>query len=108
MLGVALLVPAGLTQLTELTELTATTAPTVTVAGLLWAAVIGAVTTALSYVAWYACRRRMSATTAGSVQLAIPVLTAAGAMVLLGERLTLLFVVAAVLVVGGLWVGRPR
>jgi drug/metabolite transporter (DMT)-like permease len=50
----------------------------------------------------------MSATTAGSVQLVIPILTAAGAMLLLGERLTLLFVVAALLVFAGLWIGRPR
>ena len=59
-------------------------------------------------MAWYACQRRMSATTAGSVQLVIPILTAAGAMLLLGERLTVLFVVAALLVFAGLWVGRPR
>jgi drug/metabolite transporter (DMT)-like permease len=99
LLAVALLVPVGFT---------AATGPTVTGAGLAWAVVMGAVTTALSYVAWYACQRRMSATTAGSVQLVIPILTAAGAMVLLGERLTVLFVVAALLVFAGLWVGRPR
>jgi hypothetical protein len=29
-------------------------------------------------------------------------------MLLLGERLTLLFVVAALLVFAGLWIGRPR
>jgi drug/metabolite transporter (DMT)-like permease len=98
-LAVALLLPVGFT---------ASTGPTVTAAGPAWAAVMGAVTTAMSYVAWYACQRRMSATTAGSVQLVIPILTAGGAMVLLGERLTLLFVVAAALVVAGLWVGRPR
>jgi drug/metabolite transporter (DMT)-like permease len=69
---------------------------------------MGAVTTALSYVAWYACQRRISATTAGTVQLVIPILTAVGATVLLGERLTALFALAAVLVIAGLWVGRPR
>ena len=98
-LAVALLVPVGFT---------ATTGPIVTLSGLLLATVMGAVTTALSYVAWYACQRRMSATTAGAVQLVIPILTAAAAMLLLGERLTLVFVVAALLVFGGLWVGRPR
>jgi drug/metabolite transporter (DMT)-like permease len=80
----------------------------VTPSGLLLAAAMGAFTTAFAYVAWYACQRRMSATTAGSVQLLIPILTAAGAMLLLGERLTTLFVVAALLVFAGLWVGRPR
>ena len=98
-LAVALLVPVGFT---------AADGPAVTTSGLVLAVVMGALTTAFAYVAWYACQRRMSATTAGSVQLVIPILTAAGAMLLLGERLTALFVVAALLVFVGLWVGRPR
>jgi drug/metabolite transporter (DMT)-like permease len=98
-LAVALLVPVGFT---------ATTGPIVTLTGLVLATVMGAVSTALSYVAWYACQRRMSATTAGAVQLVIPILTAAAAMLLLGERLTVVFVVAALLVFAGLWVGRPQ
>lgn len=98
-LAVALLVPVGVTVAGD---------PTVTTTGLVLAAVMGSVTTALSYVAWYACQRRMSATTAGTVQSVIPILTAAGAMLLLGERLTLLFVLAALLVFAGLWIGRPR
>ena len=98
-LAVVLLIPVGFT---------VTGGPDVTVSGLLLAAAMGSLTTAFAYVAWYACQRRMSATTAGSVQLVIPILTAAGAMLLLGERLTLLFVVAALLVFAGPWVGRPR
>jgi drug/metabolite transporter (DMT)-like permease len=98
-LAIALLVPVGVT---------VSGGPTVTTTGLVLAAVMGSVTTALSYVAWYACQRRMSATTAGTVQSVIPVLTAAGAMLLLGERLTLLFLLAALLVFTGLWIGRPR
>jgi drug/metabolite transporter (DMT)-like permease len=98
-LAVALLVPVGVT---------VSGGPTVTITGLVLGAVMGSVTTALSYVAWYACQRRMSATTAGTVQLVIPILAAAGALLLLGERVTVLFVVAALLVFGGLWIGRPR
>jgi drug/metabolite transporter (DMT)-like permease len=98
-LAVVLLIPAGFT---------VTSSPTVTTTGLVLAALMGSLTTAFAYVAWYACQRRMSATTAGSVQLVIPVLTAAGAMLLLGERLTLLFVVAGALVFAGLLIGRPR
>ncbi|MEP6648661.1 MAG: DMT family transporter [Lapillicoccus sp.] len=98
-LAVILLVPVGFTT---------SGGPTVTLTGLVLAAGMGSLTTAFAYVAWYACQRRMSATTAGSVQLVIPILTAAGAMLLLGERLTLLFVVAALLVFAGLWIGRPR
>ena len=60
----------------------------VTGEGLAWGVVMGAGTTAFAYVAWYACQRTLSGTTAGSVQLLIPVLTTLGAVVLLGEPLT--------------------
>jgi drug/metabolite transporter (DMT)-like permease len=80
----------------------------VTAAGLGWSAVMGGGTTAFAYVAWYACQRAMSATSAGTVQLVIPVLTAAGAVVLLGERFTVQLTIAAVLVAGGMWLARTR
>jgi drug/metabolite transporter (DMT)-like permease len=98
-LAVALMVPVGVT---------VSGGPAVTTTGLVLAALMGSVTTALSYVAWYACQRRMSATTAGTVQTIIPILTAAAATVLLGERLTVVLVLAALLVFAGLWIGRPR
>lgn len=75
--------------------------------GLVWAAGMGAGTTALAYVAWYACQRSMSATTAGLVQLVIPVLTTTGALVFLGEELSVTLLIAAVLVGTGMWLGRP-
>jgi len=74
---------------------------------LAWAIVMGAGTTAFAYVAWYACQRSLSGTSAGAVQLVIPVLTAAGAALLLGEELTLRLLVCAALVVAGTWLGRP-
>ena len=79
----------------------------VTAAGLAWAIAMGAGTTALAYVAWYACQRSLSGTTAGAVQLIIPVLTAAGAALLLGEQLTVRLAVCAALVAAGTWLGRP-
>ena len=79
----------------------------VTAAGLAWAAAMGAVPTALAYIAWYACQRSMSATTAGTVQLVIPILTAAGAVALLGEPLSVALFVAAALVAAGMWLARP-
>lgn len=79
----------------------------VTASGLAWAVVMGAGTTAFAYVAWYACQRALSATSAGAVQLVIPVLTAAGAALLLGEELTARLAVSAVLVAAGTWLGRP-
>lgn len=79
----------------------------VTAEGLVWAAVMGAVPTAMAYIAWYACQRSMSATTAGTVQLVIPILTAAGAVALLGEPLTAALFGAAALVAAGMWLARP-
>ena len=78
----------------------------VTAAGLAWAIAMGAGTTALAYVAWYACQRSLSGTTAGAVQLIIPVITATGAALLLGEQLTARLGVCAALVVTGTWLGR--
>ncbi len=76
-------------------------------AGLAWGAGMGAGTTAFAYVAWYACQRVLPGTTAGTVQLAIPVLTTLGAVLLLGEHLSWALLVSAVLVAGGMWLARP-
>jgi drug/metabolite transporter (DMT)-like permease len=77
----------------------------VTAEGLVWGVVMGAGTTALAYVAWYACQPSLTGAQAGLVQLAIPVLTTAGAVVLLGEALSALLLLAAVLVGAGMWLG---
>ena len=74
----------------------------VTASGLGWAVLMGAGTTAFAYVAWYGCQRALSGTSAGTVQLAIPILTAVGAFALLGEALTAGLAVSAALVVAGL------
>ncbi len=79
----------------------------VTAAGLGWAIAMGAGTTGIAYVAWYACQASLSGTSAGAVQLVIPVLTAAGAALLLGEQLSVRLAVCAVLVGAGTWLGRP-
>ena len=81
---------------------------TVTGEGLAWSAVMGAGTTAFAYVAWYACQRALSATSAGTVQLVIPVLTAVGAVLLLDESFTTQLTIAAVLVGAGMLLARPR
>lgn len=78
----------------------------VTGEGLVWAALMGAGTTAFAYVAWYACQRVLTGSQAGLVQLVIPVLTTVGAVLLLGEALSTRLVVAAVLVVAGTYLGR--
>ena len=67
----------------------------------------GSGATTLVYVAWYVCQRSMSGTAAGSAQLVVPILTATGAVLLLGEQVSATLLVAAVLVGAGLWLGRP-
>lgn len=81
-----------------------------TTAGVVWGVVMGAGTTAVAYVAWYACQPALTGAQAGLVQLAIPVLTAVGAVALLGEPLSLRLGIAALLVATGMWLGTaaPR
>jgi len=79
-----------------------------TTEGVVWAAVMGAGTTAFAYVAWYACQRSLSATSAGTVQLVIPVLTAVGAVVLLDEPFTTQLAIAGALVAAGMWLSGRR
>ena len=79
-----------------------------TLAGLAWGVLMGAGTTAFAYVAWYVCQRVLTGTAAGSTQLAIPVITTLGAVLLLDERLSWTLLVAAVLVAAGMWLNRPE
>jgi drug/metabolite transporter (DMT)-like permease len=74
----------------------------VSLSGALLAALSGAVTSGLGYVAWYAALPHLSATRAAIVQLAVPVLAAAGGVLLLDETVTNRMAVAAVLVLGGI------
>jgi drug/metabolite transporter (DMT)-like permease len=79
--------------------------------GALLAVVSGALASGVGYVAWYAALTGLSATRAASVQLAVPLLAAAGGVAFLSERITLRLVVAAVLILGGVALalaGRER
>lgn len=57
--------------------------------GLLYASVSGCITSALGYVLWYWVRVRMKPTTAGTVQLSVPVLSALMGVALLAETMSL-------------------
>lgn len=70
--------------------------------GLALAAVSGAITSGLGYVLWYTALRSLPKSRAATLQLSVPVLTAAFAVPLLQERPTWRLVVAAVLVLGGI------
>ena len=59
-------------------------------------------TSGLGYAIWYAALPGLSAATAGLVQLAVPVVAAAGGILLFGERLTPRLVGAGALVLAGI------
>jgi len=71
-------------------------------AGAGYALASGAVTSGLGYAIWYAALKGLKATSAATVQLSVPVLTAMAAVLLLAEPLTLRVVLASVAVLGGI------
>ncbi len=70
--------------------------------GILLAVLSGALASGVGYSIWYAAVPRLGATRAATVQLAVPVLTAAAAGALLGERLTGRLALSAVAILGGI------
>lgn len=92
-----LAVPAGALALALLPG----AAASASTAGLLLAVVSGALTSGLGYALWYAILPGLGAARGGVAQLTVPVIALAGGMAFLGEALTLRFLVASVLVLGG-------
>jgi drug/metabolite transporter (DMT)-like permease len=70
--------------------------------GVLLAIVSGAVTSGLGYVAWYSAVGRLTATRAAVLQLSVPVLAAAGGVIILMEPVSLRLAASAMLVLGGI------
>lgn len=69
--------------------------------GLWYAVLSGGVTSGLGYVLWYAALRGLTVTSAAIVQLTVPMIAAAGGVVLLAEPLTLRLVLASAAILGG-------
>ena len=69
--------------------------------GLALASVSGALASGAGYVVWYAALGGLTAARAAAVQLAVPVLAAAGGVLLLAEAVTLRLVLSSALVLGG-------
>ena len=70
--------------------------------GLGLAVVAGGLTSGLGYALWYALLPRLSASTAAVVQLSVPIIAILGGAVVLEEQITLVIVLAAGCVVGGI------
>ncbi len=69
--------------------------------GIVLAAISGAIASGLGYAAWYSALPRLSSTRAATVQLAVPVLAAAGAVAWLGEKISVRLVLASIAILGG-------
>lgn len=70
--------------------------------GLGYAVASGALASGMGYALWYTALPALRGAQAATVQLSVPVLAAFGAVVLLGEPLTLRLVLASVAVLGGI------
>lgn len=82
--------------------------------GSIYAVASGALTSGLGYAIWYRVLPQLRASTAATVQLSVPVITALAGVLLLSEPLSLRLVLASIAVLGGvalvvLWPKRePR
>jgi drug/metabolite transporter (DMT)-like permease len=79
--------------------------------GALLAVASGSLASGLGYVVWYMALRHLTATRAAVVQLAVPILAAAGGVVVLAETVSARLIIAAALVLGGIALalaGRER
>lgn len=76
--------------------------------GLGLAILSGAVTSGLGYALWYRVLLQLSGTAAALAQLSVPVIAMGGGMLLLSEPLTLRFLFASILILGGIAFGLRR
>jgi drug/metabolite transporter (DMT)-like permease len=74
----------------------------VDLAGVGYAIASGAIASGVGYVIWYSALPGLKAASAATVQLSVPVLAATGGILLLGESITLRYVLASVAVLGGI------
>jgi drug/metabolite transporter (DMT)-like permease len=71
--------------------------------GLTYAIISGAITSGLGYVIWYTVLPQIKASSAAVVQLSAPVLVATGGILLLGEPISLRYIIASLAVLGGIF-----
>lgn len=71
-------------------------------AGMLYAIASGGLASGVGYAIWYTALRGLTATTAATVQLSVPVIAALGGVALLGEAITLRLLIASAAILGGI------
>lgn len=70
--------------------------------GLMFAVLSGAVTSGIGYAVWYAALRGLSSGSAAVLQLSVPVITAVGGALLLGEALAQRVILASAAILAGI------
>lgn len=70
--------------------------------GVGYAFLSGAVTSGVGYAIWYAALPYLKATTAATIQLAVPAMAALGGVLFLQEALTLRLISASIAIIGGI------
>lgn len=76
-----------------------------TAEGLVLAVISGAVTSGIGYTIWYAVLPRMRSSSAGVIQLTVPVIAALGGWFFLQEAINQRLLISAIMVLGGIfWV----
>lgn len=68
----------------------------------------GAITSGLGYVVWYAALRGLTTTRAAVIQLAVPVVSATGGVLVLGEQFSARLGLAGILILGGIGLAALR
>jgi drug/metabolite transporter (DMT)-like permease len=71
------------------------------VAGIVWAVASGAVASGLGYALWYYVLPKLAPSTPAFIQLTVPVIAAAGGVLLLSEPVTLRLIFASLGILGG-------
>ncbi len=82
--------------------------PTATPSGIALAIASGALTSGVGYAIWYAVLPRISRLQAGVSQLSVPVITALGGIVFIGEQVDTRLVVAMTLTLAGIFITLSR
>lgn len=70
--------------------------------GYVYALLSGALASGVGYAIWYTALPYLKATTAATVQLSVPVIAAAGAILFLGESITMRLIAASLAILGGI------
>ena len=72
------------------------------IAGFWYAVASGALMSGMGYAIWYMVLPVLKATSAATVQLSVPVITALGGIIFLSEPITIRFIVASIAILGGI------